>query len=78
MADDDRLGEPAAAKVVVSVLVGLALGALFAFPALQRWLGIVAVEEGSGIARVLIVGLLAIAGVTFGLVGLYQFYVLGR
>ena len=76
MDSNKNLSDPVSSKIATSFIVGILIGVILAFPAIQSGLGLVQVGSGGAISRVLIVGVLAIGSVTVGLFGLYQFFVL--
>lgn len=76
MGSNKTLSDPVSSKVVTAFIVGILIGVVIAFPAIQNGLGMGSIGEAGAISRVLIVGVLAISSVTVGLFGLYQFFVL--
>lgn len=74
MATDDPIAEPAFSKVLVSFVIGIALGVAIAVPAVPAEVAVLASGDLGPIASVLIAGVLGVGVVTVGLFGLYQFF----
>lgn len=74
MATEDPLAGPAFSKVLVSFVIGIALGVAMAAPAVPREVTVLASGDPGPVGSVIIAGVLSVVVVTVGLFGVYQFF----
>lgn len=74
MAPDDTFARPAFGKVLLSFVVGIALGVAFVVPAIQEDLALLDLGGPGPVGNVLLIGVLSLVVVTTGLFGLYRLF----
>lgn len=76
MARDETFARPAASKVVLSFVIGIAVGGAIVLPAIRDELTLTILENPDPIGNVVMIGVLAILVVSTGLFGLIRLFLL--